>query len=98
MRAAGRSRESGSGPGVAVLRPAAVAPPRDGGDLFVDVRLALGGRIPSHGVEVVREWDLRVIDLFVIGLERSRVNFCVGIAVHVVQRGRPLIALVSFNG
>lgn len=90
--ATGRAWESSAGSRVAILRPSTVAPPCDSGDLLVDVRLAYSGRIPSHGMEVVGEWDLSMIDLLIVGLERSGVDLGVGVTVYIIQSRRPLIS------
>ncbi len=89
MRAAGRSWEGRSGSRVAIFRPVAVAPPGDGGDLLVDVRLALRTGVACDHVKVARERDLGVVDLLVVRLESSRVDLGVGVTVHVVKRRGP---------
>jgi hypothetical protein len=82
--AAGRPREGGAGPEVAVLGPVAVAPPGYGGDLLVDVGLAFGGGVAGYGVEIGREGDLGVVDLFVVGFEGGGEDLGVGVAVYIV--------------
>ena len=89
MSTAGRPRECGAGPAVAILGAIAVTPPRDSRDLFVDILLALGTGVTCNGVEVLGERDLGVINLLVVGLEGRRIDLGVVVSVDVVQRGSP---------
>jgi len=90
VRRARLSREGGARAAAAVFGPVSVAPPCDGGDVFVNVRLALGTGVAGHGVEVARERDLGVVDLLIVGLERRWIDFGIGVAVDIVQRRCPL--------
>ena len=86
---AGRPRECGAGPAVAILGAVSVTPPRDSRDLLVDVLLALSSGVTCNGVEVFRERDLGVIDLLVVGLEGPGIDLGVVVSVHVIERGSP---------
>ena len=82
--------EGGARPGAAVLGPVAVAPPRYGRDLLVDVGLRLGAGITRYSTEVPWEWYLRMVDLLVVSLECCGIDLGVVVAVDVVKGRSPL--------
>lgn len=95
MGTAGLAGESSTISSVSVLGTVAVAPPRNGGNLFIDVRLALGASVTGDGVEVVRERDLSMINLLVVGLESCRIYLGVIVTIHIIKCWCPFTNPVS---
>jgi len=88
VRAARHTREGGARPVLTVLGPV-LAPPGDTRGSLVHVGLALGAGVAGDGEEVVREGDLGLVDVLVVGAEHDGVDFGVVALVHVEESRRP---------
>ena len=89
MGTAGRPRERSSGPAITIFRPVAIAPPGDGSNVLINIVLTFGRSVASYSVEVGGEWNLGVVDLLVVGLERRGIDLRVRISVYIVECGCP---------
>ena len=60
-------------------------------DFLVDICLALGTSVACNSIEILGEWDRRLVYLLIVCLERGWVYLRVVITVHVVESWGPLI-------
>jgi len=69
------------------------APPSESIDVFVDIGLAFGGGISSYGEKVLREGNLGLVDVFVIGAKHHGVDFDELVSLDIIEGWDPLYKL-----
>jgi hypothetical protein len=57
--------------------------------MLTNVCLTLGTCVSSDSVEVVWEWNLGMINLLIVRLERSGIDLRIRVAVDVIKRRCP---------